>query len=109
MSEGGDSMKTNVLQLELDHAAAGQLLESLAERLLRLERLRADEAGEDAFADAKNDALALRPLYEQIHQLALEMFGDGILSFSASIGELDAIYGLLNGSRSQRDALGTAR
>lgn len=91
-------MKTNTLQLELDYTAVGQLLESLAERLLRLERLRADEVDEDAFADAKNDALALRPLYEAIRQRGLEAFGEGILRFSASIGEADAIYGFVNQS-----------
>lgn len=91
-------MKTNIVQLEIDQTAAGQLLESLAERLLRLEQLRAEEVDEDTFADAKNDALALRPLYEQVRQRAIESFGKDILRFSASIGELDTIYGTNLGS-----------
>jgi hypothetical protein len=82
------------LQLNLDQRATGQVLECLAERLLRLERLREDEVDEDSFADAKNDALALRPLYEEVHKRAVGLFGKSILSFSACIGELDAIYGL---------------
>lgn len=87
-------MQTKVFQLDLDQRAAGQVLESLAERLLRLERLRENDVDEDAFADAKNDALALRPLYEEIRGQAVRIFGKSILSFSASIGELDGIYDL---------------
>jgi hypothetical protein len=87
-------MQTKGFQLELDQRAAGQVLESLAERLLRLERLREDEVDEDAFADAKNDALALRPLYQEIRAQALTTFGQSILNFSSNIGELDEIYDL---------------
>jgi hypothetical protein len=87
-------MQGTSFQLDLDQRAAGHVLESLAERLLRLETLREDETDEDSFADAKNDALALRPLYEQVRQRAVQVFGKSILSFSSSIGELDAIYGL---------------
>ena len=85
-------MTTNLLQLEFDQRATGQVLESLAERLLKLERLRADEADEDTFADAKNDALALRPLYLHVRQQAIQKFGKSILAFSASITQLDSIY-----------------
>lgn len=85
-------MQSNVLNLELDHKAAGQVLESLAERLLKLERLRADEVDEDEFADAKNDALALRPLYLQVRQQAIQKFGKSILEFSGAIAELDSLY-----------------
>lgn len=82
------------VQLELDQKALGQLLESLALRLLQLERLREDELDEDAFADAKNDALALRPLYLDLRQRAIHTFGKSILEFSARIAELDTIYSL---------------
>jgi hypothetical protein len=87
-------MQIKVFQLDLDERAAGQILESLAERLLRLERLREDEVDEDVFADAKNDAVALRPLYEQIRDQAVVAFGKSLLSFSATIGDLDEIYDL---------------
>lgn len=79
------------MQLELDHKATGQVLESLAQRLLGLEKLREHEVGEDAFADAKNDALALRPLYEDLRGRALQVFGLSILDFAA-IQQLDALY-----------------
>ena len=85
-------MQPNLLQLELDQQAAGQVLEALAERLLRLERVRADDLDEDAFADAKNDALALRPLYLSVRQQAIQRFGKSILAFGAAITELDALY-----------------
>jgi hypothetical protein len=85
-------MQSNILQLDFDQKAAGQVLESLAERLLKLERLRAEEADEDTFADAKNDALALRPLYLHVRQQAIQKFGKSILEFSESIAELDSIY-----------------
>jgi hypothetical protein len=85
-------MSSHVLQLALDQRAAGQVLESLADRLLRLERIRDDEIDEDAFADAKNDAVALRPLSEQARQRAVQIFDKSILDSSTSIGELDAIH-----------------
>jgi hypothetical protein len=85
-------MQSNVLNLELDQQAAGQVLESLAERLLKLERLRADEVDEDSFADAKNDALSLRPLYLLVRQQAIQKFGKAILEFSGAIAELDSLY-----------------
>jgi hypothetical protein len=92
--ENGEPMRTNVFQLDLDQRAAGQILESLAERLLRLERLREDEVDEDVFADRKNDAVELRQLYEQICSQAVITFGGSILSFSATIGDIDEIYDL---------------
>ena len=85
-------MTVQLLELELDEKAAGQVLESLAERLLRLERLRDDEVDEDTFADAKNDALALRPLYAEVRRRDLQLYGRSILAVSASIAEVDQIY-----------------
>lgn len=85
-------MQSKSLQLEFDHTATGQVLESIAERLLKLERLRAEEVDEDTFADAKNDALALRPLYLHVRQQAIQKFGKSILEYSPSIAELDSIY-----------------
>jgi hypothetical protein len=85
-------LQSNVLNLELDQKAAGQVLESLAERLLKLEQLRADEVDEYEFADAKNDALALRPLYLHVRQQAIQKLGKPILEFSGAIAELDLLY-----------------
>ncbi|MET0384432.1 MAG: hypothetical protein ABW321_00665 [Polyangiales bacterium] len=70
------------------------MLESLAERLLKLERLTDDDIYDDTFADARNDAIALRPLYVDMRERALALFGQGILSSSLTIGELDAMYQL---------------
>jgi hypothetical protein len=95
MSLGGKSgelMTVQVLQLALDHKAAAQVLESIAERLLRLEKLREDEVDEDTFADARNDALALRPLYEELRHRAVQTYGRSILAISAAISEIDALY-----------------
>lgn len=87
-------MQAKVLQLELDQKAAGHVLASLAERLLKLERLRDDAVDEDTFADAKNVALALGPLYVHIRQQAIQKFGKSILGFAESIAELDSLYSL---------------
>lgn len=86
-------MTVQKLQLELDQTSTGQVLECLAERLLRLELLRDDEADEDTFADAKNDAVALRPLYSALRQRALQMYGRSILSVSPTVAQLDLLYG----------------
>ena len=91
-SESGEDMTVQVLHLDLDQRTTGQVLESLAERLLRLEKLRADEVDEDTFADAKNDALVLRPLYEELRRRAVQTFGKGILEISDAISQLDDLY-----------------
>jgi hypothetical protein len=85
-------MTAQMLQLELDQKATGQILESLAERLLRLETLREGEVDEDTFADAKNDALALRPLYAELRRRAERTYGRSILSESTVIARLEALY-----------------
>ncbi len=83
----------SLLKLELEFQAAGQLLESVAERLLRLERLDPTGVDEDVFADAKNDALALAPMYRELRHQALVAFGTKVLDFSPAIRELDELYG----------------
>jgi hypothetical protein len=90
--ESGEDMTVQGLQLELDQKAAGQVLESVAERLLRLEKVREDEVDEDTFADAKNDALALRPLYTELCRRAVETYGREIMTVSSAIAELETIY-----------------
>ena len=47
---------------------------------------------EDTFADAKNDALVLRPLYEELRRRAVQTFGKGILEISDAISQLDDLY-----------------
>lgn len=81
------------LELKLEFQAVGQLLESVAERLLRLERLDPASVEDDAFADAKNDALALAPMYRELRHQAVVAFGPRILDFSPLIRELDDLYG----------------
>jgi hypothetical protein len=80
-----------LLVLELDFHDSGRLLESLAERLVQLETMDPQSVDEDRFADLKNDALALAPLYRLRHR-AFQAFGPKILSFSPVIQQLDDLY-----------------
>ena len=79
--------------MELDQRSAGQVLESIAERLLRLEKLLEEGVDEDTFADVKNDALALRPLYTVLCRRAVQTYGPSILTINTAIAELELIYG----------------
>ena len=81
------------LALDVDFQAMGQVLDALAWRLLGLERLDPSSVTEDEFADSKNDALALAPLYKDFRRRAVETFGEQILRFSPAIGRLDDLYG----------------
>lgn len=82
-----------LLVLELNFQDTGRLLESLAERLVQLETLDPESVDEDRFADLKNDALALAPLYREVRHQAIQAFGPKILSFSPVIQQLDELYG----------------
>jgi hypothetical protein len=81
------------LSLDVDFQAMGQVLDALACRLLDLERLDPSSVTEDEFADSKNDALALAPLYRDFRRRAVETFGEQILRFAPAIGRLDELYG----------------
>jgi hypothetical protein len=83
---------TELLVLELDFHDSGRLLESLAERLVQLETMDPQSVDEDRFADLKNDALALAPLYRELRHRAFQAFGPKILSFSPVIQQLDDLY-----------------
>jgi hypothetical protein len=87
-------MPTNSLTFEFDLNSTGRILERLADRLLCLESLTPEEVDEETMADAKNDALALRPLYESFRAKAVQTFGTDTLDFSPAIGDLDEIYDL---------------
>jgi hypothetical protein len=51
------------LALDMDFQAMGEVLNALAFRLLDQEWMGSSSVTEDEFADSKNDALALAPLY----------------------------------------------
>lgn len=81
------------LALTVDFQAMNQGLDALARRLLDLERLGPSSVTEDEFADGKNEALALAPLYRDFRRRAVEAFGEPILLFSPAIGQLDELVG----------------
>lgn len=83
----------DTLALTVNFQAMGQVLDALARRILDLERLDPSSVTEDEFADSKNDAIALTPLYRDFRHRAVEVFGEQILRFSPAIGHLDELHG----------------